>query len=297
MKRAFALLFITSLLSSFSLQAQTIHSLWMKPSAVVDGDPSEWPQPFRYYDGATKLQFAIGNDTGNIYVCIKITDDITQMRLFRGSLNVWIDPKGKKKETVCISFPTKQETNPEEGPGKHHEHNNMSDDPSVSRSNVLRLKQHAFLQQISLRIKGFTGVPDQVLALKNNYGINVGFNWDSLNILSIEYKFPISLVMGHSLSASDTLKPISIGFVEPAENIKTTSAEGESAIDMSQSQPGNQAGRYNNMNGGMGGMGGGMNGRNGMGGGGNRGGNMSSVNNNPAAQEQKVWSKVVLNWQ
>ena len=292
MSRSFALFAAFLILTSVQLNAQVIHSLWMSSPVVMDGNPTEWPQPFRYYDGNTKLQFSFANDTGDIYVCVKITDDLTQMRLFRSGLNVWIDPKGKKKETICISFPTKGETNPEEGPGKRRSHDAMEEDPSAARSNILRLKQHASLQQVSLRVKGFTNVPEQVLPLKNNYGINVAFNWDSLNTLTIEYKFPAALVLGHTLAVSDTSKPIGIGFVEPAESVKAAAAENEGAIDMSKPTTGNMAGR-NGYNNGMGGMGGGMNNR----GGGMGGGGMSSAGSNPQTQEQKIWSKVILGWQ
>ena len=298
MKRLAFFLIITSIISYNRLCAQTIYCLWETTPISVDGKPDEWPQPFNYYDGNTKLQFAFANDTGSMYVCLKITDDPTQLRLFNGGLGIWIDPRGKKKETLGISFPLKGDRAPGEGGegGKHKRQSAGIEDPDnrAQKADALRLKQHAFLTQTTIRVKGFTGLPEQVLPLKNDFGINVAFNWDSLNILTIEYRFPIALVLGHSLSPADTLKPISVAFIEPAlEGIKMSNNEEENNI----TGPSNMnSGMNRGMSGGgmNNGMGGGMGGRGGMGGG---GGHSSMPVQNPANQEQKLWSKVMLSLQ
>ncbi len=302
MKRLAVLFFIISFITSSQLNAQVIHCLWQPKPVSIDGLPNEWPEIFNYYDGNTKLQFAFGSDTGNLYVCLKITDDATQMRLFNGGLGVWIDPKGKRKETMGVSFPLKGDRAPGTGEGGKHKRQSETieeQDPRAQKSDALRLKQHAFLTQNTLRVKGFPGVPEQVLPLKNEFGIDVAFNWDSLNILTLEYKFPLSLVLGHSFAAIDTSKPISVAFIEPAlEMPKLTSGENE---DNSITGPSNgqNSGMNRGMNNGMGGMNngmGGMNGRSGMGGGGGMGhSGMPQVD--PSKQEQKLWSKVILTLQ
>ncbi len=295
MRRLVLFLCITVLAAANNLSAQIIHCIWEPTPINVDGKPDEWPQPFNYYDGNTKLQFAFANDTANLYICLKITDDPTQMRLFNGGLGIWIDPKGKKKEAVGISFPIKGDKAPGTGEAKrkHQSQDETGEDLKTQRTDALRLKQHAFLTQTTLRVKGFNGVPEQVLPLKNDFGINVSFNWDSLNILSIEYKFPIALVLGHRLTSADTLKPISVAFIEPAvESIKLPQDEDNSITGPSSQQ---NNGMNRGMNNGMGGMNNGMGGRGGMSGGGMNRGSMPTMN--PANQEQKVWSKVVLSTQ
>ena len=119
MKRvAFSFLIAFSLFIN-QLQAQIIHCIWEKTPVSIDGQPAanEWPEIFNYYDGNTKLQFAFASDTGNLYVALKITDDPTQMRLFNGGLGIWIDPKGKKKETMGVSFPLRGDRAPGTGEG------------------------------------------------------------------------------------------------------------------------------------------------------------------------------------
>jgi len=304
MKRIIFILLTALSISAGRLQAQTIYCLYETKPINVDGAPDEWPQPFNYYDGNTKLQFAFANDTGNLYVCLKITDDPTQLRLFSGGLGIWIDPKGKKKESVGISFPLKGDHTPEGSGGEGKRRKQSQDpgeqqDPRTQKADALRLKQHAFLTQTTIRIKGFAGVPEQSVPLKNDFGINVAFNWDSLNILSIEYKFPLALVLGHSFSPADTLKPISVAFIEPAlEGIKMPSGDEDNSITSPSSQNGMNRGMNNGMGGGMnngmGGMGGGMGGggMNGRGGGSSSRASMPSQN--PATMEQKLWSKVML---
>jgi hypothetical protein len=304
MRRLAFLLFTAFSLSAGTLLGQNIYCLYETSPVTIDGKPDEWPQIFSYYDGNTKLQFAFANDTGNLYVCLKITDDPTQLRLFNGGLGIWIDPKGKKKETVGISFPLKGDRTPGEGGGegggKHKRQSQgmeETQDPRLQKADAVRLKQHAFLTQTTIRVKGFAGVPEQSLPLKNDFGINVSFNWDSLNILTIEYKFPIALVLGHSLTPADTLKPLAVAFIEPAlEGIKMPANDEDNSITGPSSQ---NTGMNRGM--GSGGMGGGMNngmGGGGMGGGGRGGGggnhSSSMPSQNPATMEQKLWSKVFL---
>jgi hypothetical protein len=295
-------MFLLSILSA-GVSAQQVHSWWANTPVTVDGSPAEWPQPFRYYDGNTKLQFSVANDTANIYVCIKVTDEPTESRLFKSGLNIWIDPKGKRKENTGIVFPIKAERNPGEGES-HHYAGGDEMDPRVQHNNISRLKEHAFMDQTTLRIKGFKDLPEQTLPLKNDYGIDVAFDWDTFDILTIEYKIPIVLALGHRLSATDTIKPIGIGFVESSAESGQKSENAETGVNESGNSSGMGRGMDGGGMGGMGGggmgsegMGGGMGGRGGGMGGGGRGGGMNSSNFNSSSQEQKVWSKVKLAWQ
>lgn len=295
MKRIAFLFLLTCSVFTNNIKAQIIHCIWENAPVSIDGVPKEWPDIFNYYDGNTKLQFAFASDTGSVYICLKITDDATQARLFNGGLGIWIDPKGKHKETMGVSFPLKRDRAPGTGEGGKHRKQTAEieeQDQRSQRSDALRLKQHAFLTQTTLRIKGFLNVPEQELPLKNNFGINVGFSWDSINILTIEYKFPLALVLGHPFTAADTLKPISFAFVEAAietpklvNNDEDNSITGPSNGQSSMMNRGMSGGGMNNSMGGMGnrGMGGG---------GGGSHGSMQAIN--PANAEQKLWSKVVL---
>ncbi len=200
------------LLGTSLLHSQEIQSLWMNEPVSINGIPEEWPSTFRYYDGKTQLQFAIGNDTANIYVCLKISDPKTQMKIFSSGVEVWIDPKGKKNTAVGITFPIKRVRSQEEKPAPRHE---IGTNP-FQKSEIEKLQLRILSEQKNIKVKGFLNIPAQTLPSDNSYGITAALAWDSLNVLCIEYKMPIALTLQHSFSAKDTLKPIALGLVESA---------------------------------------------------------------------------------
>ena len=297
---------LTLIVVSQYAQAQDVHSLKLNNTVTIDGSPEEWPQPFNFYNGETKLQYRIANDTSNIYVCFKVTDEPAQMKMMRAGINVWLDPKGKKKEVVGINFPMKQERGSagEEG---HLQAENRGQVPgqSYQKHDFKNFKARAAASQITMKVKGFLGVTDQVTGIKNGFGILAAFNWDSLDILCIEYQIPIAMVLGHRLSATDTLKPLGIGFVVNALEASSSWGGGEhhgnadEGSDMNSGSMGNgmnnrmNGGLNNGMNGGMNNSMGGMN-RGGMGAGEGFHGSSGAVNE--MAQEHSVWSKLLLHY-
>jgi hypothetical protein len=158
------------------------------------------------------------------------------------------------------------------------------------------MKARIITHQQELKLTGFAGVPDQVAPLQNNYGIITAFDWDSLNILTIEYQIPISRALGHSLTSADTIKAIGMGFLESA--LESEHKSGESGEQSGGSGMGGHGGGMgggmggggmNGMGGGGMGRGGGGMGRGGGGGYGGGGGGGSTLN-----QEQKLWNKLFL---
>jgi len=284
--RVFFFLILVS--ASYLIDAQDMHSRWVDVPVQIDGNPQEWPQPFRYYDPESKLQYSVANDSANIYVCLKLTDEAAQLKLFRAGVNVWLDPKGKRKEAVGVSFPMKGERGSDED-GEHHQR--QPGDPAYKKPDIGKLKQRMLLSQIILKVTGFNNIPDQVLPLQNNLGINVAFGWDSLDILCIEYKIPIVSSLKHNLTAADTTKQLGLGFIvgiaeSPAHS--ANGSQGEEEDNMHQGGMSNSMNRGGMNNGGMGGRSVGGSGMGGHSGGGNTG--FGST----ASQEQKIWAKLTL---
>jgi hypothetical protein len=111
--------------------------------------------------------------------------------------------------------------------------------------------------------------------MQNKYGIDIAYDWDSLNILSIEYKIPLTLILQHPVQASDLDHPMGLGIVVGAEHIAR--AEG--------TPPTPSAGQN--------GQRGGMN-QGGRGGGGGLQNNLANDRFSSDSEEQKVWLKVHL---
>lgn len=242
----YSLLLISPFLWSV-INAQEIESKWVKKAVNLDGNPEEWEQPFVYYDGVTRLQFSITNDTGSLYLCLLVNDDRTQMRLFKGGLNIWLDPKGKKKETVGLTFPLRHEhkkTEPadeqqsEDQPGMH----------KWGQSGIVnKLKERELVQQNTMSVHGFTGITEEIIPLKNNYGVTAALGWDTLGILCLEYKIPLQQILHHPLSDKDTLSLLQIGFIEPGIDV-ASKGNGDK-------QNGEEHDRYSDMSGQNSGMG------------------------------------------
>lgn len=283
------ILLVALLPIAFVATAQDIRSRWAGAPVVVDGSPSEWPQPFTLFNSATKLEYAIANDTANIYICVKIADEQTGMRVFRGGMHVWFDTKGKKKEGVGLSFPLKASEAGGEMPRPQGEGQTPvpGEGHTFKKHDFNEIKARIALHQVNMKVMGLFGVADQLMPLKNGYGVSAAFAWDSLNTLTIEYKIPVALVLRHYLSAADTNTAIGLGLVEDAVETNHGPRDGDPA------GWGNSGAMRGGMNGnGQGAMGAGS----GMGAGGGmpRGGGNYNMSNFATGQEQKLWTRILL---
>lgn len=225
--------------------------------------------------------FDVSNDSSNLYICLKASDISAQSRLMHAGFNLWFDPSGHKKEKQGIGFPLKLDGAPGDLP-KH----NRSSDPSAGpseKSRASRLKEKVLLNQSNIKVAGLSGVTEPLLPLQNKYGLQVAFDWDSLNILSIEYKIPLALIFSHPPTNADFEHPVGLSLVVGAE---------ESAPRPSNSNPQQQGNMNSGQRNGMGGnrMGSGMNtaGSHGM------QYNSNEDRYNTDNQEQKVWLKLHL---
>ncbi len=66
---------------------------------------SETKEPLRFFDLKSKLQYSISNDYKNLYICIKATEQQSQIKIIRAGMTVGIDTLAKKKPQGNIIFP------------------------------------------------------------------------------------------------------------------------------------------------------------------------------------------------
>ena len=261
--------------------AQDAMSVWDTSGIKIDGKIKEWPSFFRFYISGAKLQFDFYNDSANLYLCIKAVDIASQNRLMHSGVDIWLDPTGKKKRKMGITFPLKLEGSPGDIPRKQKPNRDPESEPS-EHSRASKLRERVLFAQTLLKVIGITDIKEPELPLQNKYGIEIAFDWDSLNILAVEYKIPLSLIYQHTISASDLEHPmglcIEVGAVETGP--PASHAEG------GQNGQGGQRGGQ----GGMGGAGG-RNGGGSRGGGGSQN-NLANDRFSADNSEQKVWLKV-----
>lgn len=77
---------------------------WQTKPVVVDGSMDEWPNPLRFYDSNSKVNYAISNDRKNIYFCFKVVDKAMQMRIMHAGMTIKIDTAGGKKFPISIAL-------------------------------------------------------------------------------------------------------------------------------------------------------------------------------------------------
>jgi hypothetical protein len=71
----------------------------------IDGKVNDWSAEW-VKDADSKFWYNVCNDEENIYVRLKIYDGITQVKVARFGLTLWLDPNGKRKRKLGIKYPT-----------------------------------------------------------------------------------------------------------------------------------------------------------------------------------------------
>lgn len=254
--------------------AQDAMSVWDTASITIDGKCHEWPSFFRFYISGAKLQFDFYNDSANLYLCVKAVDMQAQARLMHAGIDLWFDPTGKKKQKIGIAFPLKLDGAPGDMPRR-----TRSIDPSgepSERSRAEKLKERVIFAQTFVKVTGMIDIKEPEIPLQNKYGIEIAYDWDSLNILAVEYKIPLSLIYQHHILPGDLEHPMGLGI-----------AVGALETPHPTSSPGGQGSQRGGMGGG--GMGGSREGGRGNGSSQN---NLANDRFNGDNAEQKVWLKV-----
>jgi hypothetical protein len=71
---------------------------------IIDGNVEEWSTEWMV-DSDGKFLFNIGNNQENLYIRIKISDDLTQQKIASYGLFVKMDVNGKKKGKLGVKYP------------------------------------------------------------------------------------------------------------------------------------------------------------------------------------------------
>jgi len=244
---------------------------------VQDGKLLEWPSEKFTADNETRIKYAIDNDSRNLYIAMLVPDYATQMKMMRTGMTVYIDLKGKKKESRGIEFPVKpdrgQDFTPTEGP-RPARSEGEEQNASKREANRLMMRNSMAIKQLNtIKFFGFgeTESVQQVLDVPGS--IQVAYKCDTTEAMEIEYCIPLSL-LGDAASLHQKL--ISIGCKIHAMEMRSGGFGGGSGM-------GGMSG------GGMRGGGRGMGGRGGMGAGANGGMDRESM-----MKEQTFWTKYTV---
>ena len=179
---------------------------------IFDGATTEWPDSLFQNNKESLMHYAEDNDAQNLYIAVRIADFRTQMKMMRQGMKLFIDVKGKKKESKGIEFPIKPESvSNYSSAGFNNQQENRQGGDRVEQHGNFDKKQARAAMSIhlfSMRLFGF-GDTDDSQGLQVAGSANVAFMWDSTDVMHIEYLIPLAL-LGDITSLKQ--KTISLGW-------------------------------------------------------------------------------------
>ena len=177
----------------------------------LDGKVNEWsPEKFET-DPATQLKFAVDNEKQNLYLVLTITNFRKQMKIMRQGMDLYIDPKGKKKEGKGIEFPVKRDQSTADLVMNYRSQGNENTEqasPEQRKASMRAMRAEMALGLSSMKVFGFSEDKSEEQGLLMRGSANIAFAWDSTDVMNIEYKIPLSFFETTSLDQKD----ISIGW-------------------------------------------------------------------------------------
>ncbi|MGC4022529.1 MAG: hypothetical protein QM734_11585 [Cyclobacteriaceae bacterium] len=96
--------FFALLANSLMAQKGLKESVSFEKPPVIDGNVDDW-QSERWLDPDGKFLSNVGNDAENLYIRLKIADDVTQQKIGLFGFSVKLNLSGKRKGKVGLKYP------------------------------------------------------------------------------------------------------------------------------------------------------------------------------------------------
>jgi hypothetical protein len=176
---------------------------WQVKEVVVDGKIPEWENPLRFYDDKSKINYTISNDRKNLYICLKLADETSQMKVLRNGLEFSIDTLGKKDFPVTFAYPVQ----PEPGKMQKRERKEFNTMSSGEMPNPNKMKKELLGQMKEVRLTGFKAPLAGFASLVNNTsGIQASMDFDNAGVLFYEAVIPFKTFYKDELTPADSNK-------------------------------------------------------------------------------------------
>jgi hypothetical protein len=208
MKYYLCIVLLAGVFNRACAQSDVATAKWMAQPVVIDGENTEWGRSLNFYDVDTKLSFALGSDSNNIYLCFESENGPNQMKIMRAGMNIELSTKGKNKHEVFIAYPLPQKEQEPAATGTDTANNGTSSfthqvhDAASFKTNYLG--KHTVMD-----VKGFASANGEV-PVKNASGLNVAMNWDSASNLIYEIAIPKKEFFGAHYSPKEASEEITL---------------------------------------------------------------------------------------
>jgi hypothetical protein len=229
---------------------------WQSNKVTADGNMQEWPDPLRFFDEKSKLNYEISNDLENLYVGMKISDEALRIKIIRGGMEFRIDTSGKNSFPIAFVFPVANDIVIAKHTGNEAQHENRHGERTGNTNFKQKMVNHAEEFQLVGFKPSFDGTKS---LLTNTTGITAAISIDNMDIMYYEAIIPFKTFFKKEITPADTTRDFSFEI-----KVKAISAPA-----VHEGGGGGGRGMGGGSRGGGGGMGGDMGG--GMGGG-HRGG-------------------------
>ena len=147
---------------------------------TLDGLVNEWPEERFSTHQETKIRYAADNDGNDLYFAISIPSPAIQAKVMQAGMTLFIDANGKKRESRGVEFPVISENSPAL--------------PNDRNYDVKAIRSRMVLNLIKLKFFGFSEDAPPYQELNVPGSANVAYNWDSAEVLHIEYKLPLTFL-------------------------------------------------------------------------------------------------------
>ena len=143
---------------------------------------------------------------------VSIANFREQMKIMRQGMDLYIDPKGKKKEGKGIEFPVKRDQSTTDLIMNYrNQGSENAEQESLEQRNAAMkaMRAEMALGLSSMKVFVFSEDKSEEQGLVMPGSANIAFAWDSTNVMNIEYSIPLSFF---GTTSSLDQKDISIGW-------------------------------------------------------------------------------------
>ena len=169
---------------------------WQNTPVTVDGNMTEWPNPLRFYDYKSKINYAITNDRDKIYICLKISDEVTQFRVMEGGMVFSFDTCDSKTFPISVIYP--------QGNDKLVSDDSKERKRKIETLDIMKSKQMFLGLTKDLEVQGFKYPISGNILTNNSYGISAAINFDKSGIMVYEAVIPFSTFFKDAIVPADT---------------------------------------------------------------------------------------------
>ncbi len=247
-KIKFVFLIAIFLFSIENTNAQIVNNALQDSIFVIDGYDNDW-NGVMHYNSSAKMIYGLSNDDKNLYVKIKIDDEVLQKKILLTGLTFWMDTVGKSKKQLSVTCPVKRDPQI-----MNKEMNNRQKDGQKKNADSYRelVNSKFLIGLVDMEVEGFFKYPDKVvLNNKNDNGINVVLHINNSNEMIWEALIPLKMIFANPTEfLNEQQNYFSFGFETGSVDFESMNPQGSS---QAQGQMGGRGG------------GGGGKGRNGMG--------------------------------